>query len=246
MHSTDDITRVFRSLTALEPPSPAPPASIAFSAQPNILTRLEGPSATVARTAFLTLHLLFPHELLPALDLLDRDLVSCFSPAANSSTTPEAPPRAVGQEVWYIQSASAITEADARSGGAGRYRNAMRGKATETFYEVRLDSWNCSCAAFAFQAFSLLSTREEQGERNAGHGEHEEMEAVADGYEGFRFGGTAVEGGVAPVCKHILAAALAKNLPGFALPLGKEGRVWKRDMGREELAGWAAGWGDRG
>lgn len=144
-----------------------------------------------------------------------------------------------------------------------------RGKATDTFYEVRLDSWNCSCAAFAFAAFALLGVEEggggneggdpvvgmgvNAGEAEAGgagdcgRGAAAALEEEERERGGFRFGGTATKpDAVVPVCKHILAAAVARSLPDFAMPPGREQRGWKREVSGSELAGWGAGWGDRG
>ncbi|ETN44257.1 uncharacterized protein HMPREF1541_10808 [Cyphellophora europaea CBS 101466] len=223
--------------------------------QQNILTRLTPPSSILARPSLLTLHLLFPHDLLPALDLLDRGLVTRLTCPSNVSEG-EHKFSSGGREVWYVQSASAITDAEQSrvgvAGGTGRFRNALRSKATDTFYEVRLDSWNCSCAGFAFQAFILLTTGEEVWKADVGSGGlGKDDVAMAEGSregsaaEDFRFGGTAMNGGMAPVCKHILAAALARNMPAFVLSPDREGRDRERQAGRQELAGWGAGWGDR-
>lgn len=179
------------------------------------------------------------------------------------------------REVYYIQSASAVTEGSsvggagaARGEGQGRFRNAMaRGKSTDTFYEVRLDSWNCSCAAFAFQSFGLLGVdgnedsvgpAEEGGVlgREARSSEAREVGGIPEAYTGegeapvvgeedFMFGGTVFPGGIAPVCKHILAAAMAKNLPEFVMPPGRDAIEGWREVTTNDLAGWGAGWGER-
>jgi hypothetical protein len=168
-----------------------------------------------------------------------------------------------------------------------------RGKATDTFYEVRLDSWNCSCAAFAAAGMGLLVLDDEEGleVEKGGDGDEDDHEGVVesgeeeeegvgggwradegDGREGgendgdledtgarmrqtqsdvleerFKFGGTATRpNATAPVCKHILAAAMAKNLPDFMTPPGRDGRDWRGEISGNERAGWAAGWRDRG
>ena len=241
MGSVTTVSQLFMSLANLEPPPPAPQSTtkrVSSSLPTNILFRLTDPSSTAARTAFLTLHFLFPHDLLPALDLLDKDLVSCFVNHFSSTPfTAVKPSAALEREVWYVQSASALTEVQTSSSTSGRFRNALRSKATQTFYEVRLDSWNCTCAAFAFNSFILSSTAGNVDRRIINDGARE---------GGFSFGGTAATDGPVPICKHILAAALARCLPRFAVPLGRDGRDWRRSIRAEEAAGWGGGWGTRG
>ena len=247
------------------------------------------PSATQdAKSLFLTLHFLFPHELLPALDLLDRRLVTRLIPTSNTTEVPDngmsLTTNSAETNVFYVQSASAAASTSeatltshtsgisTRGEASGRFRNALSGQgATQTFYEVRLDSWNCSCAAFAFSVFSTLLNEDEEapqrhrvgGEGALGAGgdregkdtregdevEREQYEGGARTYEknSWRFGGTLTrdEMGVGvPVCKHILAAAMARAAPG----LFKEGLHVnvRRNVGRDEMAGWGGGWGDSG
>lgn len=82
-----------------------------------------------AKELLLTLHALFPNELLPALDLLDRGLVVRHRHSA-----------------YYVQSAQQQS-----SKGSSRFRSATSDSTTH--YEVRLDAWSCSCPAFTFSAF---------------------------------------------------------------------------------------------
>ena len=100
-------------------------------------------------------------------------------------------------------------------------------------YEVRLNAWNCSCPAFTFSAFPL---EENESETRKSETAAESM----DGDEGWRFGGLSLEGAPAgtAVCKHLLAAVLVERCGG----LFREG-VEVREVGREEFAGWCAGWG---
>lgn len=57
------------------------------------------------------------------------------------------------------------------------------------------------------------------------------------GKAGWRFGGLTL-GGDRPVCKHLLACVLVEHCKPF------ESFVDEREVSIEELAGWAAGWGD--
>lgn len=53
------------------------------------------------------------------------------------------------------------------------------------------------------------------------------------------FGGVSLGNGMPPVCKHLLACVLVKRCKGLFGACVEE-----RDVGIEEAAGWAAGWGD--
>lgn len=185
----------------------------------------------------LTLHCLFPSDLLPALDLLDRRLVTRFvletlaSPVRNSSDprgSEEAPTRQEKHEgraaVYYV-----------RSSQRSRYSRATA-EAIVTNYEVRLQAWNCTCPAFAFAAFG---PQDEDTQVDLGN--DDENNDDDDGREGVRvedtFGGLALGKREVPVCKHLLACLLVEmggSLGDFAN---------QRVVGREEMAGWAAGWG---
>lgn len=93
-------------------------------------------------------------------------------------------------------------------------------------YEVRLRGWNCTCPAFVFASFASL----------------EDNDAVNDEdnsvHAGKFIGGLMIgEGRDVPVCKHLLACLLVERGGGF------EGFVEEREVGEDELAGWAAGWG---
>ncbi|KAK5095491.1 hypothetical protein LTS08_008133 [Lithohypha guttulata] len=191
------------------------------------LAQLKGKDAEQARSTFLTLHFLFPHELLPALDLLDRKLVKRFRCSRPSS---ESPPT----EVFYIQSASAVTASNNRRSANSRFRNAW--KATKIHYEVRLDSWNCSCAAFAQAELKMLLARAKMS--------GEQMKAAKSAQRSFSsqmlFGGTTTRhDAVVPTCKHILAAII-----GTAAPKLFGDGIDSKDVSKEELAAWAAGWGE--
>ncbi|KEF51317.1 uncharacterized protein A1O9_12667 [Exophiala aquamarina CBS 119918] len=216
------------------------------------LYQLSPEETAKARSVFLTLHVLFPHHLLPALDLLDHGLVTRLVPKpgriqvdgdddrARLTTDPTgacgASPTNPAWEVFYIQSSSAVTSTT----------NTRRKKqsVSATFYEVRLDSWNCSCPAFSVDAFQgLMSAGDDTaGERpdqldNFLSGIHEAEEV------GWRVGGIATlpSPGGAPICKHILAAVLAR-----AAPMLFGTGVAESIASREQLAGWGGGWGEFG
>jgi hypothetical protein len=155
------------------------------------------------KSILLTLHTLFPNDLLPALDLLDHGLVTRF-------ILSEFKQKTIVYQVRTAQKPSSRSHA---------YSNALG-----TSYEVHLTAWSCSCPAFAFAAFPAAGT-----DQGAGEGDEDA--------EGWKFGGL-TRGDDVPACKHLLACVIAERCRGFA------GLVEVTEVGREEVAGWAAGWGD--
>ncbi|KAG7010170.1 mitochondrial GTP/GDP carrier protein 1 [Physcia stellaris] len=201
---------------------------------------------------FLTLHCLFPNELLPALDLLDRKLVT----PENTSTPPPDPDKQtpptkskVQKTVYYVRS----SHTHSRSRFASKYNKSSISSTEGIHYEVRLRAWNCTCAAFAFAAFSaelerppivVMGDEDGRGWGNdsaGGSGGNDcmltgEPANGGDGRGRWKFGGVTL-GEDVPVCKHLLACVLAERVEGLG------NYVEERIVGREELAGWAAGWG---
>lgn len=166
------------------------------------------------RRLFVTLHCLFPNELLPALDLLDRQRVTKLVAA-------EHPHGREGVSVYYVRSA----QAPSRS----RYQSAAGGQ----HYEVRLHAWNCSCPAFTFAAFGNTSSDVNislSEEASGGSGESHEC-----GFGGLRLG----EEDTLPMCKHLMACFLVETCEDL---LGNY--IIKNTVSKEELAAWAAGWGE--
>jgi hypothetical protein len=198
------------------------------------------------RSILLTLHVLFPNELLSALDLLDRDLITRLmplsqvpppdNPPANdttieqeTSTTLEDQSTNINKKkegyenaIYYVRSAQQTTS-------NSRFRDPV---ASSTHYEVRTASWSCSCPAFVFSAFPPAKTTKNEGDGDG----YAVMEEEEEG-KGWRVGGLSL-GGDVPMCKHLLACVLAERGGLFG------GYVKTREVSVEELAGWAAGWGD--
>jgi len=191
--------------------------------QPNALTRVP-PSH---RHLLITLHVLFPSLLLPALDLLDRGLVARLileTPTPTNST--EAPAS------FYL-----VHSAQATSAGTSRRRQRSDGSGSKgKAYIVRLPAWNCTCAAFAFAAFPAAESGGWGVTGGEGMGVDVDVgpgETVAGlSFGGFTFDDSDGMGEGVPVCKHILACLLAERWSG---PLG--GYVVERRVGREEMAG---------
>lgn len=279
------VTRLLRELSTLTPHAQSHDRSqdvdfdldVDTNLQGGTLQQLSTAETAKARSLFLTLHVLFPHHLLPALDLLDRGLLTklIYGTQETAGDVSEGV-HGAGQlkeasDVFYIQSSSAALSGTGRKKGP-RARNTHATDPSAVYYEVRLDSWNCTCPAFAVDVASGL-TRMDLG-RGAMDGEHDHDHGYIAGrgenhagegrqgshsVETWRFGGaltllasghmkndsedvTGLEiGPGVPVCKHILAAALARAAPAL---FGAS--VAERQATKEELAGWGGGWGELG
>ncbi|KAI5819078.1 hypothetical protein BZA77DRAFT_176779 [Pyronema omphalodes] len=166
-----------------------------------------------AQQLLVTLHCLLPTTLLPALDLLDRELVIRVS----DTTTPEP------QRAYYVQSAAPVNS-------TGKF------SARLVRYEVRLRPWNCTCASFTFAAykdfvedesFELGETEEleetdetEELEETEELDDTDELEEAEEPEETEQSQETeeveeAIWGGITldqnpPVCKHLLACVLGE------------------------------------
>lgn len=198
------------------------------------------------KSTLLTLHTLFPTDLLPALDLLDRGLVTRFvlAPASDTEHQSVNPTDHNQNQIqhqdptihnhkqtlsYYVRT-SQQAKSSSRSSRPHHATAAASVQGT-TSYEVRLKAWNCSCPAFAFAAFPAdLPSEESDGRLGTG-------DEDADGETGWRFGGLTRGDGV-PACKHLLACVIAEHCGGF------EGLVEEKEVSVGEVAGWAAGWGD--
>lgn len=179
------------------------------------------------KQALLTLHFLFPHELIPALDLLDRKLVTKFQRQLPNKINAEP-------VIFYVQSASAMTEYASRSSTNSRFKNTWN--ATKVHYEVRLDAWNCTCAAFAQAQLKLLV---EGDASNQGFDIAAEANRAAV-IQRVMFGGVATsQDEPTPLCKHILAVALYVSAPCMF----GDGVLCK-NVSADEMAAWSAGWGE--
>lgn len=244
-----------------------------------LVAKLERNHQDQVKNVLLTLHFLFPHELLPALDLLDRKLITCLhlnvsmSENMSSMTAPSAE-RMEDTEAtrpfkfYYVQSASAAAQNSSTSGASSstsRFRNVY--STVGTYYEVHLDSWNCSCPAFAFSSMKLLMSATEsrvylsgkekrQSEQKRGDAGTSSEHIIGDAMEGldvnwdartknegesWQFGGSVVnENSVVPICKHILAVVLANGVPSLFV-----NAIQSAEASREEIAGRAAGFGTK-
>ncbi|KAI0518281.1 hypothetical protein F5B22DRAFT_654185 [Xylaria bambusicola] len=235
-----------------------PISSHRSSNQPTNPLRLIPPAY---RTLLTTLHVLYPSTLLPALDLLDRRLVtrvvlkgdvadhSRHTQAGHNLTTPQDE-----ESQGDIEQTPTPLYHLVRSAQPQSHRRQNASSAGGQVYIVRLESWNCTCAAFAFSAFPPLSAPvfpPGSGQCSAGgyqiHPANAQGDAkgrgadVASGDDDaaeqmWEFGGLSTDGkdgvGGVPCCKHILACVLAEK---WGEVLG--GYIEERLVGREEAAG---------
>jgi hypothetical protein len=196
----------------------------------NRFSRLSPADLARAKSVMLTLHCMFPNELLLALDILDRRLVTQFATGKTTTTTTGGEEDEDDDRVYFVRSTSTLSTRGA--GGPGPPKT----------YEVRLGSWNCTCPAFTLSAFReveestlfpLAGVMEEDGEDD----EDDQDERSC------WFGGTLTRGpskSSPPMCKHLLACVLAGKCPSlFGQGVGET-----RDIAASEMAGWCAGYAE--
>ncbi|OJJ73033.1 hypothetical protein ASPBRDRAFT_563233 [Aspergillus brasiliensis CBS 101740] len=216
------------------------------------------------KAIMLTLHCIFPNELLLALDILDRGLVNRFicndtntntntsSQAAHptthhhSSTTTDVTSTKDIPDVFYVRSTSTISpdQQDPFSSSSSHHTKNPDPKG----YEVRLKAWNCTCPTFTLNAFRDLvpdddDDDDDEGEDPTSTTGHDDPSLTRGNNYHYPFGGSLTRTATRfspPVCKHLLAWCLAVRCPRL-FGTGEEGSV--SIVSAEELAGWCAGWG---
>lgn len=198
----------------------------------------------------LTLHCLFPNELLLALDILDRRLVKRFivrekSGLASAAGTVEeeeereAPSGGNAQQINPAFSSGQDDEEEEVYFVRSMSQSSTRGGPPKT-YEVRLRSWNCTCPAFALSAFRDLETHVAEAASSSAREEDTASYLLPDDETSW-FGGTLTRGpsrSSPPVCKHLLACVLGARCPS----LFGDGIEETSIVTPTELAGWCAGW----
>jgi hypothetical protein len=184
--------------------------------------------------------------LLQALDLLDRGLVTrvilqdlteneagerqeeverVMPPQAHVHLAPEIETSGEGKRKPYTNTVYLVRSSQPQK---SRFSTSASASAPGTIYTVRLDAWNCSCAAFAFSAFPGGSS---SGSSWKMDDESESEDEKGDGEGEWEFGGLCSDESV-PTCKHLVACLLGERWVGV---LG--GYVKERVVGREEMAG---------
>lgn len=179
---------------AAQTPTPPPLQAVSLSRRPLLLT----------------LHVLFPNLLLPALDLLDRGLVTRL--VRNQEFPDDIPSDIMKNDIFLVRSLATTISRRTRDFSLSSKR-----------YVVHLGTWNCSCASFTLDAFP-------------GHYTPTVDEAQPSSSEEgvWSFGGTSMDpgGDTPPCCKHLLACLLVDKWSGM---LGMY--VENRAISREDMAG---------
>ncbi|KAI1777542.1 hypothetical protein F4818DRAFT_407028 [Hypoxylon cercidicola] len=253
------LTSLIDSLTSTPVPTPSSSSAAAPSADGNPL-KLIPPAC---RPLFTTLYALYPLILLPALDLLDRRLVTRVFVRQQRDTTAQAetgpshgPACDEGNEGERELATGSDSSASNRNNSYYVVRSAQpqqtrrhawgsNASPSGPSYVVRLDAWNCTCAAFTFAAFPREDDQQQQhsyviepcsSTESRKKGVEKERQE-----EKWEFGALSVDGrdgsGIAgvPCCKHLLACLLAER---WSHLLG--GYVEERTVGREEGVGLVA------
>lgn len=228
--------------------------------------------ASQVKPLMLTLHCLFPNELLLALDILDRGLVRRLirgnqeevcdlendtalpcSSLSHGISLPQVPP----MENSYNEPVKEVFLVISASSSASIYTSTSARQEGIKGYEVRLSAWNCTCPTFVLSAFreetgSELNVDHDQNNGNDGNNDDDDDDdmggnsaTIAD--QGctrvHRFGGTLAHGPTR------LSPPICKHLLACYL-LVRCPRLFGAGEGAEphrlsakELAGWCAGWG---
>jgi hypothetical protein len=171
-----------KALKALETPGegredapPLPPADI------NVPVRSIESLPEQIQSAFIALDKIFPGTLLSSLDILDRGLATRYI----------LPKEEIKAEhftrIYYVRSSQPRSS---------RFITPLIPK---TAYEVRPEAWHCTCASFAFKAFSSEYA-------------FDPTECGVEDYPGSDRWGGELRGTFIPVCKHLLAVLIGERM----------------------------------
>lgn len=141
------------------------------------------------RSLLLTLHVIFPNLVLPALDLIDRQLVARLQAGAETSNEPG------NIQAYAVQSLSS--------------ENTSRAVPKDTLSRVHiihLAAWNCSCNDFSRDKFCTQKTGEIRGART-GNACISDSDGLPGGFPP-RY--TSLNSDHVPCCKHLLACLMAE------------------------------------
>jgi hypothetical protein len=246
------VTQLLNSLSSLQHPN--------ASAESGPLN--DAPEAV--KKQLISLQVLFPNEFLPALDLLDRKLVTRFvigieeaassaddAPTANDDATASASDVQMLDNEPLNNNTNPTTPRTPSSNDTVHYVRSAQQRSSRfstsydstITYEVRLAAWNCTCPAFAFAAFPAVHPEPPvptfPSRPRCSVNEDEDVEAEKRKAAEWMFGGVSLGQEMPTVCKHLLACVLAERCRGVFGECVEEKRV-----SVETAAGWAAGWGN--
>lgn len=200
----------------------------------NIFTNLSPTDTTQLKNLLLTMHCLFPNELLLALDILDRGLVMRYTYQDNhTNNNIDNDTERDDTLIFIVRSTSTSNHDRDASGAAG-------GKV----YHVHLKTWNCSCPAFVLSCFPPSSSATSN---NGDDVDYDMLEPQSEETGEAWFGGTlrnrqaSYDDRAVPVCKHILACVLVAKCPNLFGGRCLTYEVNDADTDRtHEVAGWCA------
>ncbi|KAJ6032441.1 hypothetical protein N7540_003173 [Penicillium herquei] len=237
---------------------------------PNPLSALPTSQLTQVKPLMLTIHSLFPNDLLPALDILDRGLVQRFiredrvdnpspselehshsqdqemtmnpsQPLQQNTNTNAAKP----EDIFFVISASSAPLPRPPGTSSPSTPANVPTQQTQTQeqikgYEVRLHAWNCTCPTFTLSAFRDLSRLNRQFEYPSAM-HMADSDQSGDLYP-YPFGGTLTSP------RDRASPPICKHILACLLFIRCPGLFGGCGDGRciiskEELAGWCAGWG---
>lgn len=174
-----------------------------------------------------TLHVLFPSLLLPALDLLDRGLVTRVLRAepAQKQEAQRGPGEGAEEGHGGVDPGDEAAAADTGLYVVRSLASTMK-RRDGTYHVVLLHAWSCTCPSFTLDAFPPGPLTH--------HGEAGTAAERSGGAEGWSFGGVSVDGLGVPCCKHLLACVLAERWAALG------GYVSVKRVRRGEMAGLVA------
>ncbi|KAK2739158.1 hypothetical protein FQN55_009563 [Onygenales sp. PD_40] len=246
-----------------------PPTTDNNTSPNNPFSRLPPPIISKVKPLLLTLHCLFPNELLLALDILDRKMIKRYIPRRtlnhpvdvdleqqqqqqqqqqqgtnNAHPEPEPLPSDPHQVRAEIEERETCENPDqvyfVRSSSSTNPSRPGTTQAQERHYTVCLNAWNCSCPAFALAAFQDLSSRDLAADSGLEEGEVGDYSAWDDETSSMLpFGGT--------LAREMYGPPVCKHL--LASMLGSQcpglfgGGIEEVSVGEQELAARYAGWG---
>ena len=237
------LTNLFSSLGNYDPKSGEPVEEPASGLHPSLPFNLflASPEATkFFKPMLTTLHLFFPNELLPALDLLDRGLVSKLVQRKEIVVSDSSHQGGTTKGFYIVRSSASLNRGQSYASHRSDQEDRSQVRNRNLSYEVRLVAWNCTCPAFAFDMVSSLSGNS-AWEGNSHTPVTKEYTKTSPGwiYGGLRrVDPHTEEQRKVPICKHLLACLLVERCPAL------KQYIDEREVSDEEVAGWAAGWGD--
>ncbi|TKA24045.1 hypothetical protein B0A50_06936 [Salinomyces thailandicus] len=218
-------------------------------------------NSPLAKEQLLTLHVLFPNELLPALDLLDRGLVArlCLlhtapaeergvTEAVNENAAIDMPTTDDGEEAESSaarapqQHFPAPQSTPSKVHGTSAYyvRSAQQQSSRSNSRYRNATHEHTSYYEVRLDAWSCScpAFAFSAFPANTAHRTNSEHEVATEHAPlGWCFGGLTL-GNDMPICKHLLACILVEHSSIFSHS------VEERLVSTEEIAGWSAGWGD--